>query len=358
MRPRVRFVVPGPIEQRTGGYGYDRRMVEALRALGWSVEVTELAGAFPAADAQACAGAQRCLADMREDVMVIDGLALPAFDGLSESLPDPWIALIHHPLALETGISAHEAKTLADIERRLLARAARIVVTSEATRRDLARYEVDSARIGVVPPGTDPAPLARGSSGSGVRLLCVGALVPRKGHLVLLEALSQLHELDWRLICIGPKRDPVHAEAIRASLARLGLENRVELIGECAPAELEQYYDAADLFVLASHHEGYGMVLAEALVRGLPVVSTTAGAIPETVPPEAGILVPPDDPTALSTALRRAIGDPEVRPGLAAGARAARRELPTWADASRRLAAELERVVSRGDVCGTMASTA
>jgi len=357
MKARVRFVVPGSIDQPTGGYGYDRRIVEGLRARGRSVDVVELVGTFPLADARARAAAEDCLADTGDELLVIDGLALPAFDRLAESLPAAWIALIHHPLALETGIPAHDAETLAASERRLLQRATRIITSSEATRRDLAMYEVESARIGAVPPGTDPAPLARGSAGPGLALLCVGALVPRKGHLVLLEALGHLRDLDWRLVCIGPERDPAHAAAVRALRADLGLRDRVELLGERRPAELERHYDRADLFVLASHHEGYGMVLSEALARGLPVVSTTAGAIPDTVPRGAGLFVSPGDAAALAAALREVMTDAGRRADLAAGARAARSRLPDWADASRRFAAELERM-RRGDVCGTLASAA
>ena len=186
------------------------------------------------------------------------------------------------------------------------------------TRRDLAAYDVDAARIGVVLPGTDRAPLARGSDGPGITMLCVASLTPRKGHLVLLEALAALLDLSWRLICAGsPDRDPAAARAIIEAIRRQDLEARVQLIGEQTEAGLQPYYDGADLFVLASHHEGYGMALAEALARGLPIVSTTAGAIPDTVPADAGILVPPGDPAALAAALRRVIADPQLRQDLA-----------------------------------------
>jgi glycosyltransferase involved in cell wall biosynthesis len=273
---------------------------------------------------------------------VIDGLALAAFAGLEHRLPRPWIALVHHPLALETGLAPAEAHALAEIERRLLALAARVIVTSPGTKRDLDAYRVEGARIGVVCPGTDPSPLARGSAGPPLMLLCVASLTPRKGHLVLLEALARLAGLDWRLVCVGSaERDPDCAQEIRSAIDHLGLRARVELIGERAEATLGPYYDQADLFVLASYHEGYGMALAEALARGLPVVSTTAGAIPETVPESAGLLVAPGDAPALAGALRRVMTEPELRAGLVAGARAARERLPGWEAAARAFAAEL-----------------
>jgi glycosyltransferase involved in cell wall biosynthesis len=349
MSPPPHFVVPGPLDQRTGGYIYDRRIVEGLRASGRAVEVHELAGAFPKVDAAARRAAARAIEAMpRSALPVIDGLALPAFADLTTRLPQPWVALVHHPLALETGLSPAEARRFADLERRLLAQAARVIVTSERTRRDLAACHLEDRRIGVVHPGTDPAPLAKGSGGPGLALLCVASLTPRKGHLVLLEALHGLSDLDWRLTCVGSaERDPVCARAIALACDRLGLRQRVELAGEHPEADLGRYYDGADLLVLASYHEGYGMVLAEALARGLPVVATTAGAIPDTVPDGAGLLVPPGDPGALAAALRRVMTGPELRAELIAGARAARRNLPAWDDAAGAFATELAGLARR-----------
>ena len=182
-----------------------------------------------------------------------------------------------------------------------------MIVTSPHTAGDLAAYQVAAGRGSASScPGTDPAPLARGSGGPGLALLCVASLTPRKGHLVLLEALAELLDLDWHLTCAGsPDRDPPTARAVAAAIARLGLADRVSLVGELDEAGLAPLYDRADLFVLASYHEGYGMVLADALARGLPIVATKAGAIPGTVPPSAGMLVEPGDPAAFAGALRQ-----------------------------------------------------
>ena len=336
------FVVPGPLDQRTGGYIYDRRIVAGLRALGWRVQVHELAGRLPQADEIARAAAAAVVGQLPPRALpVIDGLALPAFAELSDRLP-AWVALVHHPLALETGLTRAEASALAALERRLLARATRVIVTSPGTRRDLAAYDVADARIGVICPGTDPAPLAHGSTGPGLALLCVASLTPRKGHLVLLDALAELIELDWHLTCVGSmERDPACARSIIAAIDRLGLHRRVTLVGERAEADVAPLYDRADVHVLPSYHEGYGMVLTEALARGLPLVATNAGAIPETVPADAGLLVPPGDPRALASALRKVMTEPGLRARLLAGARAARHRLPGWSDAVRAFAAEL-----------------
>jgi glycosyltransferase involved in cell wall biosynthesis len=170
----------------------------------------------------------------------------------------------------------------------------------------------------------------------------VASLIPRKGHLVLLEALTELIELDWHLTCVGSmERDPACAQSIVAAINRLGLHGRVTLAGERAEADVAPFYARADVFALASYHEGYGMVLTEALAHGLPLVATSAGAIPDTVPADAGLLVPPGDPRALARALRQVMTEPELRARLQTGARAAQRRLPDWSDAARAFAAEL-----------------
>lgn len=336
-------MVPGPLDQRTGGYLYDTRIVEGLRAQGRVVAVHELAGRFPRVDQAASSAAAAAIAKVA-GTAVIDGLALPAFAELADRMA-PWVALIHHPLALETGLTASEAAALDAIERRLVPLAARVIVTSQQTVADLASYPVPPDRIGVVLPGTAPAPLARGSGGPGLELLCVASLTPRKGHLVLLEALASLVNLDWHLTCVGsPEHDPRAAATIRQAVADRGLAGRVALAGELDEAGLVPHYERADLFVLASYHEGYGMALAEALARGLPIVSTNAGAIPGTVPPSAGILVEPGDPAALAGALRQVMTEQSLRDLLAAGAASERGRLPSWQGAAQGFAAELEQI--------------
>jgi glycosyltransferase involved in cell wall biosynthesis len=164
-----------------------------------------------------------------------------------------------------------------------------------------------------------------------IRLLTIATVTPRKGHLLLAEALAALVLLDWRWRCIGSlERDPANVAALRAALDRGGIAARVDLVGEMPPGRLGEAYRAADCFVLPSFHEGYGMVFAEALAHGLPIVAARAGAVPELVPEEAGLLVPPGDVAALAAALRRMITEPELRRSSAAGARRAGAALPDW----------------------------
>ncbi|MEM9627911.1 MAG: glycosyltransferase family 4 protein [Pseudomonadota bacterium] len=349
MSTPLHWIVPGSIEQRTGGYIYDRRIVEGLRALGWQVELHELAGRFPDPDDPARAAAGKAVDWLGQDLTVIDGLALLAFEGQIERLPERWVGLIHHPLCMETGLTPAERERFAAIEGRLMHRAARLIVTSPGTKRDLASFDIGPARTSVVLPGVERAQPARGSGDHGPRqLLTVGSLTRRKGHLTLLEALARLIDLDWHLNLVGGAHwDPEHEAEISRTIADLSLAERVTLAGEQEEAGLAGYYDRADLFVLASHHEGYGMVLTEALAHGLPIVSTTAGAIPETVPAAAGRLVAPGDPTALADVLRQVLTDGEIYQQLADGASAARETLPSWEDSTRHFAAVLDEVMGR-----------
>ena len=226
-------------------------------------------------------------------LVVVDGLAFGAMPGLAEQHAARlrWVALVHHPLALETGLTPQQGRALFDSERRALATARGVIVTSAATARELTRYGVAAERVHVVTPGTDAAPLAAGSGADPVRrglsLLCVATLIPRKGHAVLIEALRGLQDRAWTLHCVGSAtRDADTANALRSAIAEHGLGDRVRLHGEVSAAVLQSMYGQADAVVLPSYFEGYGMALAEALAHGLPVVSTTAGAIPDTVPRE------------------------------------------------------------------------
>ena len=341
----LHFVHPGPVTRRTGGTIYDCRMVDALRAAGHAVVLHELDGEFPHCGAATEAAAVRLLDGIRDRArVVIDGLALPAF---AESLAPHGgrvqiAALVHHPLADETGLAAAERRRLFDAERHALHHAHTVIVPSAAMARRLADFDVPAARISVVPPGTDAAVRAAGGGSDRLSLLCVASVTPRKGHLTLLAALDRCRDLGWRLTCAGPTDpDPACWNAVQAAVARHGLGDRVAFPGSCAGSALEALYHRADLFVLATAYEGYGMVFAEAMARGLPVVASGAGAVAETVPEAAGILVPAGDVDALAAALRRLMADPAARRAKADAAWAAGRALPDWPEAARRFAAAL-----------------
>lgn len=330
----LHLVVPGRLDQRTGGYLYDARMVAELRELGWRVEVYELVGKFPAGDPEARASLDAALtAAAGGGPVVVDGLAVGGLPEVLEAHAElPLVALVHHPLADESGIEPREAEHFRRSEARALATARGVVVTSPFTATRLEDFGVGAERVRVVVPGTDPARLARGPNpGSPPRLVCVGSVTPRKGHDVLVQALDRIRDLPWACVCAGSlARGGDFPAGVRRRAAAAGLESRILFVGELDARELDRVYETATLFVLPSRFEGYGMALTEALARGLPVVSTTAGAIPGTVPPEAGVLVPPDDPDSLASALADLITDPARVDTLAAAAREAAASLPSW----------------------------
>ena len=197
----------------------------------------------------------------------------------------------------------------------------------------------------VASPGSDPAPLAQGSQDGVVRLLSVGAVVPRKGFDVLIAALATLGDLPWRLTIAGDRtRDRSAAAQLDADIARHALENRVAVLDAVSPQRLAALYAEADLFVLASYFEGYGMAYAEAVAHGLPVIGTNIGAIADTVPPDAGLLVDPGDIPAFAGAMRRVIEDAGLRRRLADAARTAAPQFPTWRQSAEVFAHALERL--------------
>ncbi len=341
------FAIPGDLDAPTGGYAYDRRMIAGLRGLGWSVDVVPLGDGFPAPsrdDRNAAMAQLRALPPKYP--VVVDGLALGALPE-AETLRDSHrlIALVHHPLALETGLSSQAAQALRESERRALRGVCHVIVTSDATARTVAAdYGVDASSITVIKPGTDRRTAASGSKGP-LALLAVGSLVPRKGYDVLLAALAKLVDLPWQLTIAGSARDEATARSVADDIARYRLGDRVRVAGAVSDAELADLYNAADVFVLASRFEGFGMVYSEAVAHGLPVIGTTAGAIREAVPEGAGLLVPPDDIPALTAALRTMIGDEAARRIYAETARRVASSLPTWDDAAQRFARAIEGLV-------------
>jgi glycosyltransferase involved in cell wall biosynthesis len=344
---RFVFAVPGDLATPTGGYGYDRRMIAELRDLGWEIDLLDLGEDFPSpSEATRAAALTRLLAVPTGRAIVIDGLALGILPEAALQLAgrNPLLALVHHPLALEWGLSVAQADALRRSERAALAAVQGVVVTSAATAKLVAcDYGVPAERITVARPGSDPAPLARGNRDGVVRLLSVGAIVPRKGFDVLIAALATLTDLPWRLTIAGDRtRDRDTAARLDADIARHALGDRISAPGAVSSQDLAALYAEADIFVLASRFEGYGMAYAEAVAHGLPVIGSNAGAIPDTVPPDAGLLVDAGDMPALAHALRRVIGDADLRQRLANAARAATPQFPTWRQSAEIFARALE----------------
>ncbi|MBP1847117.1 glycosyltransferase involved in cell wall biosynthesis [Rhizobium petrolearium] len=328
------FAYPGDIETRTGGYGYDRRVIAALRDIGWNVEPLSLGEGFPNPSATQLEAADRMLCELPENSLVlIDGLAFGVMDecAIRQAKRLKIMALVHHPLALETGLEHRQQTTLASCEKTALAQTRGIIVTSHTTAAELsANYAVPAEKITVAIPGMDPAPLSK-ARGEPPLILSIGTLTPRKGHDVLIAALEKLSDLSWNCRIVGSRTlDPDTSAALERQIIQSGLGDRIEFAGQIDDPRNE--FSRADIFALASRYEGYGMVFAEALAQGLPIVGCAAGAVPDVVPRSAGFLVPPDDPKAFAAALRRLLDEPETRIAMADAAATAGAKLPSWRD--------------------------
>lgn len=342
------FAVPGDLDTPTGGYAYDKRMIAELRELGWQPQVLNLGEGFPHPSALTRATARAQLSDVPKGrAIVIDGLAFGVMPDEAEALSQthPLIAMVHHPLALESGVTAEEAAALRESERRALSFTHAVIVNSKTTADALADFGVPADRITIARPGTDRVSIVPRHHDGPVALLTVGSLVPRKGYDVLIEALATLTDLPWRLTIVGDARDPVTARQVRTAIEHHKLGPRTSLLGAVTASRLDELYPLSDLFVLPSRYEGFGMAYAEAIAHGLPVIGTTAGAIPETVPDTAGVLVPPDDAPALAAALRHLIESRRERAQLAEGARLAAKSQPTWGESAKLFSDAIERVV-------------
>ncbi len=343
------FAIPGDIETVTGGYIYERRLLEGLRAEGRKMEHLRLGAGFPDPTPEEMADAVARMAAVPPEVpLIVDGLVFGAVEtaGL-EQVRAPIIAMIHHPLALEAGLTADRRRLLDARERDNLALAAHVVVNSPHTAATLAEdYAVPGTKISVALPGVD-RPVRPPAPQSPPLVLSVGIRHPRKGHDVLVQALARIADLDWQAVIVGSDYHAAHAAELDALRAALGLEARLRFAGLVPAEELARLYRAASVFALASRYEGYGMAFAEALAHGLPVVACRAGAVPDTVPEAAGLLVPPDDPGAFAGALRRMLEDDARRGAWARSAAIAGASLTRWEDTVSVMSRVLDRLAAR-----------
>lgn len=346
----VQLIVPAGIDdpsRPSGGNHYDRRVCCELAAAGWQVVEHQAAGDWPRPDDTAINGVARRLAGVPDGALVLlDGLIasclptvlVPAAARLN------LVVLVHLPLGLTNPDDrAGEAAVLG------AARA--VLTTSDWTREQLlARYPwLRPDAIRVARPGVDPAVAATGTA-TGQELLCVAALIPGKGHEVLLAALAQLTDLPWRCRWVGsPDRDPEHAAQLRQQAVSAGVSRRIRISGPLTGPELAAAYAGADLLVLPSYLETYGMVVTEALARGLPVLASEVGGVPEALgDPAAGLLVRPGEPDALAGALRAWLSDAGLRDRLRQAAHRRRGGLTGWSDTAHRIAQVLTGLAESG----------
>lgn len=348
MRQPAFFVIPGDLSLPTGGYGYDRKVLAHAAEAGIELVHLALPGGFPFPDAATLAeSARRMAATPPGSVLMIDGLAYGAMPAaMIADLDRPVVELCHHPLSLEAGLDATTAARLHASERAAMALARHIIVTGPATAEVVARdFGVPGKCITVALPGTDAAARAIGSGSTTAHLIAVGSVIPRKGYDVLLTALARLADLDWRLDIAGAiTLSPETTTAISALIAEQGLAPRVCLHGALDATALDAFYHHADVFVLASHYEGYGMALAEAMARGLPIVTTACGPAAAAMPAQAGLHVSVASAEALAEAIRVMVIDHDRRRDFSDGAWAAGRQLPDWSSTAHTIATVLKEV--------------
>lgn len=328
----VAFAIPGDLNTQTGGYIYDRKVIAGLRAQGRFVDHIELGGSFPNPSDRDSADARVKLRALELNTpVIVDGLALGALDPeIVAGISAPLVALVHHPLAHEGNLSADRRAFLFDTEKQNLTYAKRVIAPSPHTKKLLVgEYGVPEDIITVARPGLERREFLAKPQDPPL-ILSVGIQVPRKGHDVLIQALSKITDLPWQAVVVGEVLDADYGRQLVELIEQLSLEDRVRLVGQLSHDDLAGVYQQASVFALATRHEGYGMVFDEAMSYGLPIVSCDAGAVRETVAEGAGILTPVDAPDAFAHALRSLLLDEELRLGMSASAKAASLAIGGW----------------------------
>lgn len=333
LRPAA-FAIPGDITTLTGGYIFERRLLNGLRDAGHDVQHIALGASYPDPTPTDMAAAVTVLCEIPpERALILDGFVSGATEteGLAR-VRAPMVAMVHHPLAMESGLSDARRAHLFQTERDNLALMDHVLVPSPHTASILvSQYGVTHDRITIARPSIDhpaeaPAPV------DPPLILSVGILHPRKGHDILLQALARLKHADWQAVIVGANLDAAHARALAALQVSLKLQDRLRFTGKISRQQLDSLYRSASIFALATRYEGYGIVFDEALTYGLPIVSCRTGAVPDTVPPNAGLLVAPERVEAFSDALHSLLNDHNQRKKLARAARQAGQLLPGWSE--------------------------
>lgn len=342
----VYFLIPGDLSLPTGGYAYDRRVLALGGQAQLDLRYMKIAGSFPLPSADDLAETAALVAGTPDhSILLIDGLALGAMApdfvrGLNRKIA----ALVHHPLGLESGLAAERAAFLLVNEKAVLGVCDAVIVTSHETARILHDdFSVLPEIITVAEPGNDVVPRATGSGGQVPHIIAVGSVSPRKGYDVLIAASAELAHLPWQLTIAGAvDRGGETFAQLQRQARDCGLTSRITFTGPLSDDAIAALYQHADLFVMTSHYEGYGMALTEARAHGLPIVTTLSGAAAIQAPDAGAIKVPVNDPGALKIAIARVIGDPELRQRMADAAWAVAQSLPRWDQTVAAIAAALK----------------
>lgn len=330
----------------TGGFVYNTRLMQELALRGWEVAPLDLPPGFPRPDAGARARSAALLAALPDGALAVaDQICFsPLSDALvREAARLRLVMIFHHPIAMEEGLAAGaRARFMAD-ERAALAACGLVIVSSQTTAGTLSTdYGVPAERIVVAPPGIERSAVAAPPASAVPLLLSVGAVIPRKGYHVMVEALAGLVHVPWTLSIVGDlDRVPDYAVELQAIIRDAGLDERVCLEGSLPRTDLDARWQSAHVYVAASLHEGYGMAVAEAIARGLPTVTTGADAVRGWLDPMAALIVPERAPEALRAALARVLAEPALRAELRAAALRQATRLPNWADSAQLVHARL-----------------
>lgn len=341
---RIGLAVPGSIDRISGGYAYARALLSGPSPF----EHVALPDLWPAP----CGGAEAAALSTLQawgGPLLIDGLAFGAFTAdLRAAVAGRAVALLHHPLALETGLDDAIARRLLDSEAAALATARGVIVTSADTARTASEmFAVAPSRIATVEPGVARRPRASLSQVEPLNILAVGAAIPRKSFCGLVAAASLLQDLDWMLRIVGPlDADPVETARIRSAIDAAELADRIALVGPLSGSAMDAAYAGAQVFVSSSVYEGYGMAIAEALTAGLPIVAVDGGAVARTAP---SAHLCDAEPESIALRLRALLTDPDLRRRSAEASLADAARQPDWPTQRAAAAAAVRRLLERAD---------
>lgn len=343
---KIHLVLPAGYDdphQPSGGNIYDRQVSVGLAELGWTVVGHEVPDAWPAPGPAIVSAVDRQLANIPTDrVVLVDGLV-----GAAAAT-----ALVRHADRLRLVALVHMPGPPGGPPDAVLRAVRLVVATSSWTARTLIeRPGLPRGKVIVAPPGAPDAGIAMGTA-TGAALLCVAAVTEPKGHDVLITALAGLQSYPWTCVCVGAlDREPTFVRGLRRGLAHSGISERVQLTGPMIGLDLERAYVSADVLIHPSRLESYGLVVTEALARGLPVIATSVGGVPEALGFAAdgrrpGILVEPDDAQALRVAITDWLGESKFRDGLRSAARSRRTTLSRWEQTTSTISAALTRLAA------------
>ncbi len=354
---KIGLTLYGSLEERSGGFRYDRKLLEELRAAGDTVEIVELPWrSYPRGLLDNASRTVRSRLDIDVDVMLQDELAHPSLFRTNRRLPYPIVGIVHH-------LRASEQRRLRPlyraVERRYLESVDGVVCNSGVTRDVVTGLGVDRGATVVAPPAgdrfdpdIDNETIDRRAQERPLNVVFVGNITPRKGLETLVEGLAR-SDTDAELTVVGRPVDEGYVADVWRRIRRTGLEERVRLAGECSDEELAAALRASHILAVPSQYEGFGIVYLEGMSFGLPAIASRAGGASETVVDgENGVLVEPDDPAAVARAIERFDSD---RDRLAAMGRAARRRYerhPEWSETAARVRRLLGATVSDTEVAG------